>query len=78
MRIELKEGFMHHEVTEDLNNLIGHIEDGVTWFWSCGEFYHVESKYHPGLMEPHVTPEGVKIFKHVPDEVLSFIFLKWS
>ena len=76
IRIELPEGFRHYEVAEWLNEYVGPIEEEVTWFWSHGEITMVESKYYPGVMDTHVAPEGVMIWKEGICQTLAAI--RWS
>ena len=77
MRIELKKNFNHVEVVEWMEKNVGPIEDGVTWFWSCGEIYEEPNKWYKGVMDQKIKPEGIKLFIDDPN-LATLIALRWG
>jgi hypothetical protein len=79
IRIELPKGFRRDKVAEWLVPKFGHPcdEEGKeTWFWSSGDYYETPSPHYPGIMDQHMTPEGIRIWNDGPEVTLTI--LKWG
>ena len=75
MRIQLPKNFIkYNEIANWMNENIGPIEEGVTWFWSCGDPYSTVDCHGNTIWKD--GGEGIKIWKESPIQV--FAAIKWG
>jgi hypothetical protein len=68
--IDMKKHRRHHDIAVWMNQNIGPIEEGVTWFWSTRDY----KEYNPNTnqLEDKAT-EGIEIWKDCPANTLAVL-----
>ena len=75
MRIQLPKNFIkYNEIANWMNENIGPIEEGVTWFWSCGDPYSTVDCHGNTIWKD--GGEGIEIWRGSPIQV--FAAIKWG